>query len=281
MTVENAQENRPYNAPALPPEQERGYQNANSGLVTQKVAVNKMTPEFEGDQEEQEQSATPEPDKPYQRTNWKKRYDDIKRHYDEQLNAWKREREELETAVQEHRPVYQPPKDVEELKQWRAENPDLYQIVESVAHLRASDQVAAIEAKLKKLEEKEKEVGKRTALATLKSYHPDFEQIKESDDFQAWAEEQPRQIQQWLFELPDPELAAKAISMYKAERQAVRQKKPTSTDDQRVRTRSAIENEGGKAKVWTAREIEAMSLDDFEKYREEIDQAFVEGRVRR
>ena len=71
-------------------------------------------------------------------TNYKKRYDDLKRHYDERIAEFKQKEQELLAQAQSAQPTYQPPKSAEELEQFRTDYPDLYETVESVAHLRKS-----------------------------------------------------------------------------------------------------------------------------------------------
>ena len=61
--------------------------------------------------EKQEVEATK--DKPYKRPNYKKRYDDLKTHYDSKLNEFKvREQELIQEAVS-NRPEYKAPKSAE------------------------------------------------------------------------------------------------------------------------------------------------------------------------
>jgi hypothetical protein len=35
----------------------------------------------------------------------------------------------------------------------------------------------------------------------VKERHPDFEDIRNSDDFHGWAKEQPASIQAWIYEI--------------------------------------------------------------------------------
>ena len=53
-------------------------------------------------------------DKPYKRPNYKKRYDDLKKHYDNKLTEFKHREEELLNQVQQ--PEYKAPKTEEELE---------------------------------------------------------------------------------------------------------------------------------------------------------------------
>ena len=151
-----------------------------------KKATQNTAPEEEGEEEKT----------PKKRTNYKKRYDDLKRHYDEKLSEFKqREQELLATA----RPQYQAPKTQEDIEKFKEDYPDLYDTVETVAHLRSSEQVGQLEAQLSAIRERETRIIQREAEADLIAKHPDFPELRDSEEFLAWAETQPEQIQQWIY----------------------------------------------------------------------------------
>ena len=63
---------------------------------------------------EKQQEVEASKDKPYKQPNYKKRYDDLKTHYDSRLDEFKaREQELLDEAVK-NRPDYKAPKSAEE-----------------------------------------------------------------------------------------------------------------------------------------------------------------------
>ncbi len=46
--------------------------------------------------------------------------------------------------------------------------------------------------------------------------HPDFEDIRNSDDFHGWAKEQPKSIQDWVYKnADDADLASRALDLFK------------------------------------------------------------------
>ena len=236
------------------------------------------------------QQATPEeaPDEevqPKKRTNYKKRYDDLKRHYDQKVSEFKQKEEELQAAARAAQPAYQPPRSEEELEAFKQEYPDLYSTVESVAHMQSQRQVADLEAQLTAIRQRESEVMRREAETSLKERHPDFEDLRGSDEFHEWAKEQPEQIQSWIYDNPDNvTLASKAIDLYKLENgitQTKSQPKPkkeqgSAADMVSTKTTSV---DAKQPKIWTEREIAAMSLDQFDRYEDEIKLAMEEGRV--
>ena len=94
----------------------------------------------------------------------------------------------------------------------------MYSTVESVAHMQSQRQVADLEAQLTAIRQRESEVMRREAETSLKERHPDFEDLRGSDEFHEWAKEQPEQIQSWIYDNPDNvTFASKAIDLYKLE----------------------------------------------------------------
>lgn len=220
------------------------------------------------------------------RTNYKKRYDDLKKHYDQKIADFKQREQELEAAAMSNQPAYAPPKSLEDLEQFREQYPDLYETVESVAHLQSEQQLEAIKSKLSVIEEREAAIARREAETALQERHPDFDEIRGDDNFHEWAKEQPEQIQGWIYENPDNvALAIKAIDLYKLEtgisaKEPAKKKKsqPTTSAADFVSTKTTTVD-AKQPKIWTQREIAALSMAQFDKYESEIDQAIMEGRV--
>ena len=113
----------------------------------------------EGDQQVEEQEPA-EKVKPYSQPNYKKRYDDLKRHYDTKLNEWKQEKEllsaKLSVEAKKH-DIQELPKTEEELTEFKEKYPDVYDVVETISALKASDRVKDIESRLEDLKIKEQE----------------------------------------------------------------------------------------------------------------------------
>ena len=238
----------------------------------------------------EQQQATPEeaPEEeaqPRKRTNYKKRYDDLKKHYDQKLAEFKQTEQELRAEAMQAQPAYSPPKSEEELESFKQEYPDLYNTVETVAHMQSQRQVADLEAQLQSMRQRESEVLRREAESTLKQRHPDFEDLRGDEDFHEWAKEQPEQIQDWIYNNPDNvTLASKAIDLYKLEtgksqtQSQPRKQRPQGSAADMVSTKTTSVD-SKQPKIWTEREIAAMSLDQFDRYEDEIKQAMMEGRV--
>lgn len=155
-------------------------------------------------------------DKPYQKPDYKKRYDDLKRHYDSKLNEFKTREKELLDEALKNRPDYVAPKTPEELEAFKKEYPDVFEVVETVAHMQSSEKAKVLEEQLSTLQAREQETLQRQALTRLRERHPDFEDIKNSATFQQWAKEQPESIQTWIFSnSDDADLASRALDLFK------------------------------------------------------------------
>ena len=237
----------------------------------------------------EDEDGTPQPEKKT-RTNYKKRYDDLKKHYDSKLSEFKHREQELRAEAEKAYPQYQPPKSVEDLEKFKTEYPDLYETVETVAHMRSEEHVKALQSKMQALEEREATISKRDAETQLQVRHPDFEDIRSDEKFHEWAKTQPEDIQNWIYNNPDnAALASRAIDLYKLENNiAINTTTPKKSSRSQTSRSEAADMVSTKttsvdpqqAKIWTQREIASMSMDDYDRFEKEIDLAIREGRVR-
>ena len=59
---------------------------------------------------------------------------------------------------------------------------------------------------------------RREAEKDLVEKHPDYSELRNSDAFHSWAEKQPEEIQDWIYNNPNnASLASKAIDLFKME----------------------------------------------------------------
>jgi hypothetical protein len=225
-------------------------------------------------------------DKPYKRPNYKKRYDDLKKHYDSKLNEFKHREQELLEEATKNRTEYKTPKSAEELEQFKNEYPDVYEVVETVAHLQSESKAKVLEERLSQLQQREQEISQRDALKRLAEKHPDFEDIKNSDTFQDWTKEQPASIQQWITgNTDDADLASRALDLFKKDfgiessEKKKSSSKPTRQSAADMVSTKTTSVEPKQEKIWSEREIAALSMADFDKYEKEISDAMQEGRI--
>ena len=224
-------------------------------------------------------------DKPYKRPNYKKRYDDLKKHYDSKLNEFKSREQELIEEATKNRQNYKAPKSEEELEEFKKQYPDVYEVVETVAHMQSESKAKVLEERLSKLQQREQELIRKDAEKRLMNRHPDFEDIRNSDDFHSWAKEQPDSIQKWIYSnADDADLASRALDLFKKDigmdipQKEKSSSKTTESAADMVSTKTTTV-EPKQQKIWSEREIAAMSMDEFDKYEEEISNAMQEGRI--
>jgi hypothetical protein len=223
-------------------------------------------------------------DTPYKKPDYKKRYDDLKKHYDSKLNEFKSREEELLNQVKQ--PEYKAPKSEEELEKFKNDYPDVYEVVETVAHLQSESKAKVLEERLSKLQEREQQLIRQDAEKRLVERHPDFEDIRNSDDFHTWAKEQPKSIQDWIYSnADDADLASRALDLFKKDfgidlpketKSSSKQTKKSAADMVSTKTTTV---EPKQEKVWSEREIAALSMAEFDKYEQEISDAMQEGRI--
>jgi len=244
-----------------------------------KVVVDSMQPT-----ETEEDTPEEQADKPYKKVDYKKRYDDLKKHYDGRVNSFKSREEELLAEIRANRPTYKAPKSAEEIEAFKKEYPDVYGVVETVAHLRSSKETEDLKQEIKQLKELNQTVNKEKAEAKLARMHPDFEQIRESDEFHSWAESQPEAIKGWVYgNATNAELASRAIDLFKQDTGKSKSKPELSGDlvaaSEMVKVKNSKEIGYGSKKIWTRSQIAAMSQSEFDKNEKAITEAMSEGRV--
>ena len=238
--------------------------------------------------EKSEVKATPIAERPAKAEDrvFKKRYDDLKKHYDSTLNKHKDEVRTLRSQLEASTKQFVPPKSKEELEAWRKEYPDVYDMVETIAMNKATTQTADLEDKYKNLQLQQEQIAKEKAEVELLKLHPDFNEIRQKDEFHNWAANQDPTIQGWLYEnTSNAKLAARAIDLYKMDSG---QSKLTKKEEKDVKkeaakaiskTRKSTESDIPKKKVWTTSEISRLKPHEFEKHEKDIDLARLEGRI--
>ena len=232
-----------------------------------------------------EEAATPDEERPVNAEEkvFKKRYDDLKRHYDSTINKHKDELSRLKTQLDDKTEKIKLPKTKEEIDAWKAKYPDVYDVIETIAHTKADEKAKKVQTKLKDLETAQAHVSKERAEVELAKLHPDFDSIRADDKFHQWVEKQDSTIQGWLYDNTyNASLAARAIDLYKLDagltkKQSINNKREASKS---VTSTSKKEIEAGDKKIWSVSEIAKMKPHEFAKNEKEIDLARTEGRIR-
>ena len=214
---------------------------------------------------------------------FKKRYSDLRRHQQKQAEEFKAEldamKRQLEQATKKEMKL---PKSDEDIEQWAADYPDVAAIVETIAMKKAREQSSALEERVKFIDEMQLNATKEKAEAALMQMHPDFDEIRDSDDFHNWAEEQPKWVQDALYDNDnDARSAARAIDLYKAD-MGIAKSKPTKDKDaaKSVSTRNSRSRpqDDESSTYLKESQVQKMSPQQYEKMSDEIMEAIRSGK---
>jgi hypothetical protein len=174
------------------------------------------------------------------------------------------------------------PKSDEDIETWAADYPDVAAIVETIAMKKAREQSSALEERMKAIDELQTNATKEKAEAELMRIHPDFDEIRDSDEFHTWADDQPKWVQDALYDNDnDARSAARAIDLYKAD-MGLTTKKPKADKDaaksvSTKNTRSKPQQEESASYIKES-VVQKMSPQEYEKRADEIMEAIRSGK---
>ena len=149
---------------------------------------------------------------------------------------------------------------------------------------KARESSAEIDKRLTEIETLRESAKKEKAEAELMALHPDFDKIRESDEFHDWAEEQPKWVQDALYENPDDaRSAARVIDLYKADNNIA---KVSSTKNSDKEAASAIRPSRSRstpqadetASYLKESQVNRMSAQEYEKNYDSIMEAIRSGK---
>ena len=248
-------------------------------LKKEEEELEQLLAEQKGEVKEEE----PEPENAEEKS-FKKRYGDLRRHQQEKEKELSAKIEALQTQLSEAtKKEINLPKSDEDIEAWAAKYPDVAAIVETIAIKKAKEQAAVLEERVKAVDELQMTASREKAEAELLRYHPDFEDIRETDDFHNWVNEQPQSIQDALYEnASDARTAARAIDLYKADKNITTKKKTKTTDKDAARSvnarnsRSKPDTSDGSKAILES-DVQKMSAQEYEKMSDDIMEAIRTG----
>ena len=211
--------------------------------------------------------------------NFKKRYGDLRRHQQKKEEEFTAKIEALEAQLNKAaKQELVLPKTDEELEAWTKEYPDVAAIIETIADKKSKNAAKDIEDRMAELEELRIDAQKEKAEAELVKIHPDFIEIRQDDTFHNWAKEQPKWVQDALYEnVDDAKSVARVIDLYKIDKGITNKKKAKPSEKaaaSSVKTKSAATPEpDDSAKMIRESEVANMSIKEYEKRADEIMEA--------
>ena len=114
----------------------------------------------------------------------KKRYDDLKRHYDAKLQEWKNDRQDMLSRLSASQPSQAEVQNNDSsLDQFKNQYPDVYEAIDKISASKSELKVKKLEEDLLSLKEKEAKLEKEKAYQELLRLQPDFDTLKTDEKF--------------------------------------------------------------------------------------------------
>ncbi len=212
--------------------------------------------------------------------SFKKRYGDLRRHMQQKEKEWDEKFKAFENRM--HKESIIPPKSDEDIEEWARQYPDVAGIVETIAAKKAQEMFKKAEDRLSQLDEIQYEAERKTAEAKIREAHPDFDKLRDSDEFHQWAERQPRWVRDALYEnMDDPDSVVRVIDLYKIDNGETLQAKRAKTKDAAKSigkgSRTKVDPTEGGSMIRES-DVAKMSAKEFEAREEEITKAMRTGK---
>lgn len=217
---------------------------------------------------------------------YKKRYGDLRTHSNKQAERIKEL--EAEVATLKSKPAGQqkgdfaPPASDEDLEAWAKKYPQVASYIETIADRKAEQKFSVADERLRKVDEMTANASRKKREDEIRSFHPDFDDLRSSDDFHKWAEDQPKWVQDALYEnQDDPRSVVRVIDLYKvdngmdAKGASKRSKDAASSVTPRRTTRPDAETSRAQ---FTESQVQRMSAQEYEKNADAIMEAIRSNR---
>jgi hypothetical protein len=221
--------------------------------------------------------------------DYQKAWKELKAHHDKTVYELREQVNELRTSqAQLTKPQVKAPKTPEEVKAFKEQYGEAYDIIETIVLHKLQDDslYGEIKSKLGEVTKAQTELREKEAFTKLLELHPDAEQIKTDPRFEEWYNEQPNDIKR-IFATGDYRSISKQLDLYKLEVFGVNPKAKKKAE-----TKDRVDNSVGvdvkaqtvvnpQKKTWTGSEIAAITSNHrlWLKNRAEIDLARRENRV--
>jgi len=219
--------------------------------------------------------------------DYKKRYDDLKRHYDGRLAEWKQEKDEFVSRLNTSSKP-QVAEDTSELGAFKDQYPDVYDAIHKISSSQSEARVKGLEEELSQIKEREQALEKQKAYQELLRLQPDFENLKDDEAFNTWLQGQPKSISDGVYNnSTDSFWASRVVDLYKADaglskttasKPKQNKKADAAMSVSRNTSKEVLTTDGDK-RVWKASQIAKMKAHEFEKLESELDLARSEGRI--
>ena len=217
--------------------------------------------------------------------DFKKRYDDLKKHYDSKLNEWRLEKQHLSDQIESFQPKAEEQVD-SDLTNFKTQYPDVYDAIDRISTSKSDTRVKKLEEELSVLKEKEAKLEKDKSYQELLRLQPDFDDLKTTDKFLKWLDSQPTSISDGIYNNnTDAKWASRVIDLYKADvgspkrSKVINKSKDAAMSVSKTTTTDVATSDQNNKKIWKGSDIARLKPWEFEKVEAEIDLARQEGRI--
>ena len=215
---------------------------------------------------------------PEERT-YKKRYSDLRKHLNKQTEEIKELKAKMENTLKGD---LRPPSSDESIEAWANKYPEIASIVETIATKKADEKFATADQRLQEIDKLNAETHRTKAESEIRKAHPDFDELRDSDDFHTWAGEQPKWVQDALYEnQDDPRSVVRVIDLFKVDNgMDIKSKKKTTKDAaSQVKTkRNTRIDDAGVAGQILESQVQKMTAQQYEARSDEIMEAIRSGK---
>lgn len=211
--------------------------------------------------------------------SFKKRYGDLRRHLAEKEKEWEAKFEQFKASTQTTQIL--PPKSDEDIAAWARKYPDVASIVETIATKKAEEKLAQYKNKFDEYEKVTYETTRTKAMNAIRQAHEDFDELRKSDEFHNWAEEQPKWVQDALYENEeDARAVIRVLDLYKVDKGLTPSAKKEKTKEAATlvtaKNKASMDFDNDGEKILESR-VAKMSADEFAKNEKKIMEAIRKG----
>lgn len=214
--------------------------------------------------------------------SFKKRYGDLRRHLSDKEAEWNKKFEQLQDQLKNGPQKVRAPKSDEDIEAWAKKYPDVASIVETIATKKAKELFSSAQERLKELDDAKWEAQRTKAENAIRKVHSDFDELKVSDDFHDWADNQPKWVKDAIYEnADDPDSVIRVIDLYKVDNgmtpsaRKESAKKAASTISKGSRTQIDADS---ASNTFRESQVAKMSAAEYEAKADKIDQAIRSGK---
>jgi|TARA_A100001388_G_scaffold249732_1_gene210628 small-conductance mechanosensitive channel len=232
--------------------------------------------------EKKVEEAKPEVELSDEEKSFKTRYGDVRRHLAAKEKEYNAKIKELEDKLGQTEKLV-PPKSDDDIAAWAEKYPDVAGIVETIADKKAKQMFDKANLQIEELNKAKEEATRSRAENEIREAHSDFDKLRDSDEFHNWVEEQPKWVQNALYENTDDAASViRVIDLYKVDNGLTR----SDTKNKRKAAASLVDR-GSKTKVDPSEmsdkikesEIAKMSDAEYAKHADKITEAHRSGKI--